>query len=125
MAIAISTTQVPDDNPLSFLSSSFFPLRLPLRLLPGLYGPITDVNKIASEDTGQRIYVATNVESGKTTLLGYIKIGEKNLFYRCDSGSIKELGFVTSVLDFYVHESCQRYASAIVFLRRRKILLTI
>lgn len=36
-----------------------------------------------------------------------IKIGEKKIFYNDVFGSIKELD-MTCVLDFYVHESCQR-----------------
>jgi alpha-tubulin N-acetyltransferase 1 len=36
--------------------------------------------------------------------LGFLKVGEKKLFYRNYSGVVKEINPVC-VLDFYVHES--------------------
>lgn len=41
------------------------------------------------------------------TCQGFLKIGSKKLFIRTESGQIKELEPLC-VLDFYVHESCQR-----------------
>jgi alpha-tubulin N-acetyltransferase 1 len=40
-------------------------------------------------------------------VLGLLKVGERNLFYRDFSGSCKEMSPLC-VLDFYVHESMQR-----------------
>jgi alpha-tubulin N-acetyltransferase 1 len=39
--------------------------------------------------------------------VGFVKSGEKNLFYRDFLGTIKEMK-PTCVLDIYVCESCQR-----------------
>ena len=39
--------------------------------------------------------------------MGLLKVGEKKLFIRSESGQIKEISPLC-VLDFYVHESCQR-----------------
>ena len=41
------------------------------------------------------------------TVLGLLKIGERNLFHHDSMGNIKELK-PQCVLDFYVHESIQR-----------------
>ena len=38
---------------------------------------------------------------------GIIKTGRKHLFIRTDSGALREIEPLC-VLDFYVHESCQR-----------------
>lgn len=40
-------------------------------------------------------------------VLGMLKVGEKKLFIRNEQGSIREITPLC-VLDFYVHESCQR-----------------
>jgi hypothetical protein len=40
-------------------------------------------------------------------VLGLLKTGKKNLFYRNGMGQIKQLEPLC-ILDFYVHESCQR-----------------
>lgn len=53
--------------------------------------------------TNQRLYIKT--EGSK--VVGILKIGERDLFYRDQIGDIKELT-CACVLDFYVHESCQR-----------------
>lgn len=53
--------------------------------------------------TNQRLYI--KISDGK--VVGILKTGEKDLFYRDVIGDIKELS-CTCVLDFYVHESCQR-----------------
>ena len=44
---------------------------------------------------------------GGRSVLGLLKIGEKNLFYHDYMGNVKELKPLC-VLDFYVHESVQR-----------------
>lgn len=43
----------------------------------------------------------------ESSVFGILKIGEKNLFYRDLRGGITEMKLLC-VLDFYVHESCQR-----------------
>ena len=45
--------------------------------------------------------------SSRTVVLGFIKTGEKKLFLYDDAGKMHERT-PTCVLDFYVHESCQR-----------------
>ena len=62
---------------------------------------ITSMGKFANTD--QRLYFLTEEQK----VVGLIKIGEKKIFYNDVFGSIKEL-LMTCVLDFYVHESCQR-----------------
>ena len=53
--------------------------------------------------SGTRIYMKIK----KNKAIGFIKMGEKHLFYRNYSGTIYEIDPLT-VLDFYVHESEQR-----------------
>lgn len=48
-----------------------------------------------------------SVNSGKGSVLGLLKIGPKKLFLLDKKGSQNELNPVC-VLDFYIHESCQR-----------------
>ena len=62
---------------------------------------ITTMSKFKSTD--QRLYISHANER----VIGILKIGEKQLFYRDMIGDIKEI-YCTCVLDFYVHESCQR-----------------
>lgn len=62
---------------------------------------ITTIGKFAGSN--HRLYFLLD----EHLVVGFIKIGEKNIFYRDIYGSIKEL-YMTSVLDFYIHESCQR-----------------
>lgn len=64
----------------------------------GLPTTITSFNKF--QLTGHRIYLKT--EGG--AVIGFIKVGEKNLFHRDLMGKTREIR-PTCVLDFYVHES--------------------
>ena len=79
------------------------------RLTPtaqGLSQPITDWARVTGTD--QRLYLASEVTApGVTTVLGLLKTGPKTLFCTHDR-LMRELRGVTCVLDFYVHESCQR-----------------
>jgi alpha-tubulin N-acetyltransferase 1 len=59
--------------------------------------------------SGTRLYLKID----KNKALGFIKIGEKHLFYRDFMGKIYELEAQT-VLDFYVHESEQRKGHGLV-----------
>lgn len=52
-----------------------------------------------------RIYMQIDCKQSK--VLGFLKTGERKLFIRNDGGNIKEI-LPICVLDFYVHESCQR-----------------
>ena len=64
----------------------------------------TPVTSSAKLFTGEdRLYLLID----EFKVLGMIKIGTKKLFIRDQSGGIKEIEPL-SVLDFYVHESCQR-----------------
>ncbi|EAR90231.2 alpha-tubulin N-acetyltransferase (macronuclear) [Tetrahymena thermophila SB210] len=67
----------------------------------GLKQVITNYDKV--QGTDQRVYI---VAEGRTCQ-GFLKVGQKNLFYRDMMGNIKEIKPLC-VLDFYVHESCQR-----------------
>merc|ERR1711953_1212324 len=49
----------------------------------------------------------SNADGPKFTALGFIKVGPKKLFLHDDSAKMHELKRLC-VLDFYVHESCQR-----------------
>lgn len=51
----------------------------------------------------QRIYMKIK----ENQVQGFIKVGHKNIFYRDFMGKIIEID-AFCVLDFYVHESCQR-----------------
>ena len=51
----------------------------------------------------QNIYM--KIEGEK--IVGFIKVGEKHIFYRDFMGRVIEID-AFCVLDFYVHESCQR-----------------
>lgn len=62
---------------------------------------ITTMSRFAG--TNQRLYIKVD----HNRVEGILKVGEKTIFYRDFSGKIKELNPIC-VLDFYVHESCQR-----------------
>ena len=66
-----------------------------------LNSTITTFQKFAGTD--HRLYI--KIQEGR--VMGFLKTGEKNLFYRDMVGEIREINPVC-VLDFYVHESCQR-----------------
>lgn len=72
----------------------------------GRGAPITSLDKLRASD--HRLYVRVKAgERGKTVVMGILKVGAKNLFIRRESGEFSEIQ-PTCVLDFYVHESCQR-----------------
>ena len=62
---------------------------------------ITNTSKFFTSDNKIFIRAACN------QVVGFIKVGKRNLFYRCAGGQIKEIKPLC-VLDFYVHESMQR-----------------
>jgi alpha-tubulin N-acetyltransferase 1 len=68
----------------------------------GLKAVITNYIKFSSSENA-RIYLKADSKS----VLGLLKVGERNLFYHDHMGTVKELKPLC-VLDFYVHESCQR-----------------
>lgn len=51
------------------------------------------------------MYVLADLPNNR--VLGFVKTGEKKLFLHDNLGRMKEVT-PTCVLDFYVHESCQR-----------------
>ena len=59
---------------------------------------ITSSMKLFNSDN--KVYMLSN---GKL-VIGFIKVGKRNLFIRGDNGGIKEIKPLC-VLDFYVHES--------------------
>eukprot|EP00357_Protocruzia_adherens_P012985 CAMPEP_0115043008 /NCGR_PEP_ID=MMETSP0216-20121206/46606_1 /TAXON_ID=223996 /ORGANISM="Protocruzia adherens, Strain Boccale" /LENGTH=460 /DNA_ID=CAMNT_0002425233 /DNA_START=60 /DNA_END=1439 /DNA_ORIENTATION=+ len=67
----------------------------------GLTSTITTPSRFFGSD--QRLYLRTE---GKRAL-GLLKVGSRKLFIRNEVGQIKEITPLC-VLDFYVHESCQR-----------------
>ncbi|KAG2442148.1 hypothetical protein HYH02_009636 [Chlamydomonas schloesseri] len=71
----------------------------------GLGAPVTDIYRLRSTD--QRLYLYMYRESRKTVVLGGLKVGSKRLFVRTATSDLREIEPVC-VLDFYVHESCQR-----------------
>ncbi|GMH40365.1 hypothetical protein BSKO_08269 [Bryopsis sp. KO-2023] len=72
----------------------------------GLPRPVTDSVRLRSTD--QSLYLLCE-KSGKrrTRVLGGLKTGRKKLFLRQIDGSYDEI-MPTCILDFYVHERCQR-----------------
>ncbi|GLC67239.1 hypothetical protein PLESTF_000532300 [Pleodorina starrii] len=71
----------------------------------GLQTPVTDIHRLRTTD--QRLYLYMYRQSSKTVVLGGLKVGTKRLYLRTVSADLKEVQPVC-VLDFYVHESCQR-----------------
>mmetsp|Transcript_4821 Transcript_4821/g.10402 ORF Transcript_4821/g.10402 Transcript_4821/m.10402 type:complete len:168 (+) Transcript_4821:102-605(+) len=69
----------------------------------GIKNPFTSASKLIDSD--HRLHVVCNDEG--TQMLGFIKIGTKHLYYYAKDGSLTEMDPLC-VLDFYVHESCQR-----------------
>lgn len=70
--------------------------------------PVTSFDRIRFGP--QRLYLCTCCASKKPGALlikGMLKVGEKKLFIRRENGRIRET-CPLCVLDFYVHESCQR-----------------
>ena len=63
--------------------------------------PISSFNKL--QISNHRIYLKINNEK----VIGFIKVGKKDLFYRHLNGKFTEMQPLC-VLDFYVHESYQR-----------------
>ena len=73
----------------------------------GLAAPITSLQKL-SAGGAQRLYVsARQTGPQRMEVLGILKAGPKNLFIRDETGRFHEI-CPPCVLDFYVHESCQR-----------------
>ncbi|GAX81232.1 hypothetical protein CEUSTIGMA_g8664.t1 [Chlamydomonas eustigma] len=73
----------------------------------GLGAPITDVYRL--QGTDQRLYMYASRGPGSTTIvLGGIKMGKKKLFIRKPENAVLHELEPLCVLDFYVHESCQR-----------------
>ena len=72
----------------------------------GLACPITSLHKLAG--SSQRLYISARQRAEqRMEVLGILKAGPKNLFIRDDAGRFHEI-CPPCVLDFYVHESCQR-----------------
>lgn len=67
----------------------------------GLKAPVTTFSKLMS--SGEHLYI----KGDGNYIFGILKVGAKRLFYRDMDGNIKEIQPLC-VLDFYVHESCQR-----------------
>eukprot|EP00471_Norrisiella_sphaerica_P013263 CAMPEP_0184503326 /NCGR_PEP_ID=MMETSP0113_2-20130426/51829_1 /TAXON_ID=91329 /ORGANISM="Norrisiella sphaerica, Strain BC52" /LENGTH=345 /DNA_ID=CAMNT_0026892809 /DNA_START=126 /DNA_END=1163 /DNA_ORIENTATION=+ len=73
----------------------------------GLGAIITTASRLCMNvHTGQRLYIIRDSKNEKK-INGLLKIGRKKLFLRDNVGRIRELNAMC-ILDFYVHESCQR-----------------
>jgi len=73
----------------------------------GLGAIITTTSRLCMNvHTGQRLYLYRDPKNEKK-VCGLLKIGRKKLFLRDNVGRMRELN-ASCVLDFYVHESCQR-----------------
>jgi alpha-tubulin N-acetyltransferase 1 len=75
-----------------------------------LRGPITSVERLLQ--SFQKIYMLTSSIQGRLGHIlahGILKVGQKRLFIRKDGVQLVEMSPLC-VLDFYVHESCQRCA---------------
>eukprot|EP00048_Salpingoeca_helianthica_P020602 m.7403 g.7403 ORF g.7403 m.7403 type:complete len:366 (+) comp5018_c1_seq1:94-1191(+) len=72
-----------------------------------LKAPITSAGKLAG--TNHKVYILkdSRAAGGKGTVLGLIKVGSKNLFITDSKDKTHEIAPLC-VLDFYVHETCQR-----------------
>ncbi len=68
----------------------------------GLGAVITTTSRLIS-NSEQVLFIAGN----STSALGIIKFGTKHLFHRMSNGGVHEITPMC-VLDFYVHEQCQR-----------------
>lgn len=76
-----------------------------------LPGPITSVERIVQ--CCQKLYILTSSVPGRPGHIlaqGILKVGQKRLFIRRDGVHLVEMSPLC-VLDFYVHESCQRCIS--------------
>ncbi|KAL6749678.1 touch receptor neuron protein Mec-17-domain-containing protein [Haematococcus lacustris] len=71
----------------------------------GLPAAITDIHRLRSTD--QRLYLHAVRHAGRTRVSGGLKVGTKKLFVRTADSNLQEIQ-PQCVLDFYVHESCQR-----------------
>ncbi|GLI67225.1 hypothetical protein VaNZ11_011162, partial [Volvox africanus] len=71
----------------------------------GLQTPVTDIHRLRTTD--QRLYLYMYRQSTKTVVLGGLKVGTKRLYVRTITADLREIEPIC-VLDFYVHESCQR-----------------
>jgi len=84
----------------------------PTARLPHL--PVVIASSSSSQErlhADQRLYIASHDASdpsrGPSVVLGFLKVGEKRLFVSDPRGNTVEIE-PCCVLDFYVHESCQR-----------------
>ena len=68
----------------------------------GIAQPMTSVAKLAAD---QRVYIMCDDEGSRA--VGFLKVGAKHLYHYDKKGKVTELDPVC-LLDFYVHESCQR-----------------
>jgi len=77
------------------------------RLAQGLNRPVTSARSFIGSN--QALFIMTNPaeNNGNGVVLGLLKTGPKKLFLLNRMGSQNELT-PTCVLDFYIHESCQR-----------------
>ena len=78
-----------------------------------LHAPITNLHRILQGS--HKLYLLTSGVDGKQghiRAMGILKVGKKNLFIRRRSGELVEMAPLC-VLDFYVHESCQRFQQSL------------
>ena len=79
----------------------------------GLSKAITVFNALIGSASGNRLYLSIGApaeKGGERTVRGLLRVGERQLFVLTNPNDVKSYKQVnpTCVLDFYVHESCQR-----------------
>ncbi|XP_030378822.1 alpha-tubulin N-acetyltransferase 1-like [Scaptodrosophila lebanonensis] len=73
-----------------------------------LRSPVTTAGRVR-EAPNQYVYLLANVRRGRRgQVCGMLKVGLKQLFLFDVNGAMRNVSQAPSILDFYVHESCQR-----------------
>ncbi|XP_022235564.1 alpha-tubulin N-acetyltransferase 1-like isoform X1 [Limulus polyphemus] len=73
----------------------------------GLQTAITNASKLQNSNHWMYIMKNSEINNSRGAVIGFLKIGRKKLFIVDEYGEIREL-WPLCVLDFYIHDSCQR-----------------
>ena len=79
-----------------------------LRGHQGRPAPVTSRTQLGDRAAPQRLYLFVALVEQKPSIVGLLKLGEKQLFHWDARGVQRQLAAQTCVLDFYVHEDWQR-----------------
>jgi len=77
------------------------------RIAQNLHRPVTSAGSFASSDQTLYMLIDPKRNNGNGAVLGIIKTGPKKLFLLNRKGVQHEMN-LSCILDFYIHESCQR-----------------